>query len=466
MFQLALPMSRKTAAHLHLAYLLRHPTYSEESTAILIFRWQGNRAGAWPHMEGVMSKAYRIALLSALALMLILATSLDATAQTQASQFPKTGLMSAESLVVDSFDSVSQWSTNPAAGVEITVHLDAGRHGRGMRVDFDFHGHTGYGIVHRDVNLEVPANYEFSFSVRGEAPSNTLEFKLVDPTGANVWWSNNQNFVFSPEWRTVARKKGEICFVWGPSNGGEIHRVSAVEFAITAGSGGKGSVWIDDLALTPLDLDSPFDLIAPIASAPIVGTWELAKTSNEGIATRLDFAADGSYTVTGREVVDFAYAVANNRLTTNFKDPTNGESVDFTTSIRIEQDTLTQRGENLLFGKDVSMKRVRPAIKGNDPIVGFWSYPDYTGVPVFVEFAKNGRGLFQLPIGSCSGTWTDAGGGHLTVSLCILRIVPRKMTCSLAQGRIQWDYFIEEGVLTLRNPQGIEAKFNRHASPD
>ena len=411
-----------------------------------------------------MSEAYKIGPLSALAFTLILATSPDATAQTQA--FPKPGLMSGASLVVDSFDSVSQWSTNPAAGVEITVHPDAGRHGRGMRVDFDFHGHTGYGIVHRDVNLEVPANYEFSFSLRGEAPTNTLEFKLVDPAGANVWWSNNKNFVFSREWQTIARKKGEICFAWGPADGGEIHRVSAIEFAITAGSGGKGSVWIDDLALTPLDLDSPFNVIDPVASATIVGTWELAQTSNEGIATKLDFAADGAYTVTGRGLVDFTYAVGSGRLTTNFKDPTTGESVNFTNSIRLEQDTLTQRGNNLLFGNDISMKRVRAAIKGDDPILGLWSYPDYTGVSVFVEFAKNGRGQFQLPMGSCSGTWTDAGGGHLTVSRCILRIVPRKMTCSLAQGLIQWDYSIEGAVLTLKNPQGIEAKFNRRASPE
>ena len=139
--------------------------------------------------------------------------------------------------------------------------------------DFDFHGHRGYGIVHRKVDLDLPANYEFTFAVRGEAPTNTLEFKLVDTTGANVWWSNNANFIFPREWRTIARKKRQICFAWGPAGGSapfrydlsapgcrlgiDIHRVAAIEFAITAGSGGKGSVWIDDLSVTPLDPDSP-----------------------------------------------------------------------------------------------------------------------------------------------------------------------------------------------------------------
>ena len=47
-------------------------------------------------------------------------------------------------IVLDSFDSVSQWTTTPADGVEISVHPDSnGVHGRAMRVDFDFHGHGG-----------------------------------------------------------------------------------------------------------------------------------------------------------------------------------------------------------------------------------------------------------------------------------------------------------------------------------
>jgi hypothetical protein len=220
-----------------------------------------------------MSEAYKLAPLSALALLLILATSLDASTQTSTPQIRKPGLVSVDSLVVDSFDSVSQWSTNPAEGVEITVHPDSGRHGRGMRLDFDFHGHPGYGIIHRKVDLELPANYEFKFSVRGEAPTNTLEFKLVDTTGENVWWSNNRYFIFPREWRTIARKQRQICFAWGPTGdsapklydprapgcrlGIDIHRVAAIEFAITAGSGGKGSVWIDDLSVTPLDANSP-----------------------------------------------------------------------------------------------------------------------------------------------------------------------------------------------------------------
>src|SRR5678815_943146 len=87
-------------------------------------------------------------------------------------------------IVLDSFDSVSQWTATPAEGVELTVHSDStGAHGRSMRLDFDFHGHGGYAVVHRAFNLALPANYEFTFAIRGEgvapdgsrteAPKNT-----------------------------------------------------------------------------------------------------------------------------------------------------------------------------------------------------------------------------------------------------------------------------------------------------
>ncbi|HEY1952097.1 MAG TPA: discoidin domain-containing protein, partial [Gemmatimonadaceae bacterium] len=156
-------------------------------------------------------------------------------------------------IVLDAFDSVSQWTTAPAEGVEVSVHPDSSAgHRTAMRIDFDFHGHGGYAVVHRAFNLSLPPNYEFSFDVRGEAPTNTLEFKLIDSTGDNVWWSNNPGFVFPKDWTTVTRKKRQISFAWGPTTDKDLKRFAAIEIAITAGSGGKGSVWLDNLAMTPL----------------------------------------------------------------------------------------------------------------------------------------------------------------------------------------------------------------------
>ncbi len=191
-------------------------------------------------------------------------------------------------VVIDSFDSVSLWTAIPADGVEITIHPDSGARGRSMRLDFDFHGHGGYAVVRRAVNLTVPENYEFSFSIRGEAPVNTLEFKLADSTGENVWWSNTPNFVFPRDWSVVTRKKRHISFAWGPTRDRELRRVFAIEFAITAGSGGKGSVWIDDLTLMPLDRPTPYTLTPRVtAGTRAVGhVAELAMDAKPATAWR------------------------------------------------------------------------------------------------------------------------------------------------------------------------------------
>jgi hypothetical protein len=169
--------------------------------------------------------------------------------------------------LIDNFENVSGWKAVPSDGVSLSISQDVGAHGKSMRLDFDFHGHGGYAVVHKDLGVDLPANYEFTFAVRGESPSNNLEFKLIDPTGDNVWWSNQRDFVFRRQWKSVTLKKRQITFAWGPLGGGEMKRVNAIEFAITAGSGGKGTVWIDDLALNPLEPDTPYNLSPKIVAS-------------------------------------------------------------------------------------------------------------------------------------------------------------------------------------------------------
>ncbi|HYD51676.1 MAG TPA: discoidin domain-containing protein, partial [Gemmatimonadaceae bacterium] len=167
--------------------------------------------------------------------------------------------------VVDDFSSVAAWRPMAADGVTLRLAGDLGRRGRGLRMDFAFAG-GGYAVARRAVRLELPENYEISFWMRGAARPQTLEFKLVDSTGDNVWWVNRPGTRFGPEWRRVVIKKRQVSFAWGPKGGGEITHPAAIEIAVTAGEGGRGTVWIDDLVVTPLApvTDAP---IAPIATA-------------------------------------------------------------------------------------------------------------------------------------------------------------------------------------------------------
>jgi len=137
------------------------------------------------------------------------------------------------------------WTAHPSDGVTMKLTREAAVN----RVDFDFRGHGGYAIARSAVNLDLPPNYQFVFRVRGDAPPENLEFKLI--SGDDVWWLNRRDFAFPRAWTTLATKKRKIEFAWGPHRG-ELRHVDAIEVVVTAGSGGKGTAWFSDPELEPL----------------------------------------------------------------------------------------------------------------------------------------------------------------------------------------------------------------------
>jgi len=160
--------------------------------------------------------------------------------------------------VLDAFESSDAWRAVPADGVQMRLSTEPGPRGRCLRVDFDFQKGGGYAVLHRDLDLALPANYRFAFLVRGNSAPQNLEFKLADSTGENVWWCNRRNFTFSASWETVTTKRRQIVFAWGLRGGGELRHARSLEFAITAGSGGKGTVWLDELTIEALPVPPPF----------------------------------------------------------------------------------------------------------------------------------------------------------------------------------------------------------------
>lgn len=155
-------------------------------------------------------------------------------------------------VVVDSFDRIDGWTAHPADGVELTLGSDTGWKGRCLRLDFRFLGGGGYAVARKDFDLDLPGNYAFTFRLRGECLPNQLEFKLLDDTGENVWWWVKRDVHFPVTWTPFSIKKRQITFAWGPLGGGTLRHVAAIEIAVTAGSGGTGTVWLDDLELHPL----------------------------------------------------------------------------------------------------------------------------------------------------------------------------------------------------------------------
>lgn len=160
--------------------------------------------------------------------------------------------------LLDGFENAADWSTIASDGVKITLSSEPGRTGKALRIDYDFTRGSGFGIVRREFNLPLPENYRFTYFIRGEGPSNTIEFKLLDESGDNVWWLKQPDFAFAPDWTKVSIPRRKISFAWGPSGGKPLTNMRWLEIAITASSGGKGTVWLDDLTFEPLPVTGPY----------------------------------------------------------------------------------------------------------------------------------------------------------------------------------------------------------------
>ncbi|CAN5877390.1 discoidin domain-containing protein [soil metagenome] len=214
-------------------------------------------------------------------------------------------LVSPAVVVVESFDDITAWSAAPATGVEMRLSGDVGVSGGALRVDFDFRGGGGWAAFRREVRVRLPENYELNFWLRGDAPVNTLELKLIDESGENVWWVNRPDFAFAGDWRQLSFRRRHVTFAWGPAEGGEIRDVHAIEFAITAGAGGRGTVWIDSITVVARDPVLPYDLTPVVtassasAAAPAVidgdTTTAWRATTSGGQTLALDFQRSREY---------------------------------------------------------------------------------------------------------------------------------------------------------------------------
>jgi F5/8 type C domain len=155
--------------------------------------------------------------------------------------------------LLDGFDDLTLWQPAASDGVQASLQAIEGLDGQALCLHFDFAGVAGYASARRVLPIDFRPNYEFSFYVRGDAPVNNLEFKLIDASGDNVWWANRRDFEVPQEWQQIRIKRRHIEFAWGPTQDRALKHSAALELVIKAGSGGgRGSVCFDQLSLREL----------------------------------------------------------------------------------------------------------------------------------------------------------------------------------------------------------------------
>jgi hypothetical protein len=156
--------------------------------------------------------------------------------------------------ILDDFSSLNGWKINASDLVVVTPNIVEGKTGSAIKIDYNFTSGSGYGGIQKDFHIKLPANYIFSFDIKADSPDNTLEFKLIDKSGDNVWWVNLRNFSFPKNWTKLSFKKRNIVKAWGPLNLAKPIEIDKIEIIITSVNGGKGSVFIDNLSIEEKDV--------------------------------------------------------------------------------------------------------------------------------------------------------------------------------------------------------------------
>ncbi|MEM9373248.1 MAG: hypothetical protein AAGA55_06355 [Planctomycetota bacterium] len=252
--------------------------------------------------------------------------------------------------VIDHFESVDAWEIILADGVKGEIVEEDGV----LRLDYDFTAGAGYCVVRRPVDIEIDPNYRFSFRFRGSGPENTLEFKLIDETDENVWWSVRRDMRFPDEWEHLSIRRRHVSFAWGPSGGSPLERVRAIEFAVTASRGGKGSIWLDDLR---------YERLPEIEPAPTEPTAEstgrsLSRVSPDG-TVRWDAAAGSPLLLTFDHAVEFGVI----ELEWDRIDRSSHYRIDVSPDARmfrhLAQVTGSDGGTDVVFSPETEAKSVR-----------------------------------------------------------------------------------------------------------
>jgi len=157
------------------------------------------------------------------------------------------------------------WSA-VAAGEARLVLSSASTGGRpALRLDFDFKGGAGFVVARCPVQYEVTEEYTVAFRLRGAGRINSLEIKLVDASGQNVWRHVHENLQPPARWRRFRIDSRAFEFAWGPASGDVAKHLGAIELAVVAGDGGAGTLWVSDLRIE--DHPSPTDARASASSA-------------------------------------------------------------------------------------------------------------------------------------------------------------------------------------------------------
>src|SRR4051812_35812054 len=114
--------------------------------------------------------------------------------------------------LLDGFENTAGWQALHTDDVAASLRVDQGVDSNGLCLDFDFHGVSGSASIKRALPIAFPPNFALSLQVHGQMPPNTLQLKLIDASGDNVWWYQRQDFTPANAWEYIQARRRQVEF--------------------------------------------------------------------------------------------------------------------------------------------------------------------------------------------------------------------------------------------------------------
>ncbi len=197
--------------------------------------------------------------------------------------------------VLDNFNDLAAWKAGASDDVKAEVVRAprvAGRAG-GLCLRYDFGNVSGYAVLRRTLPIEFPENFALVLHLHGSGLPNAFQFKLVDASGDNVWWSNRANYVPPRASSQVVIRKRHIDFAWGPTSDRTLKRTAAIELVVASGEGGRGELCFERLAMRALPPPGP---LPPIVASASVAAAQAAHAVDSKLDTAWRSARAGAQT--------------------------------------------------------------------------------------------------------------------------------------------------------------------------
>jgi len=146
------------------------------------------------------------------------------------------------------------WRAHAAPGSRASIAIEGPADAAVLRLDYALAGHGAWAIARCERAVELPLHYVATLVVSGSSEAVELQVKLVDETGANVWWWRRRGLRPRETPARIDFRRASLAFAWGPRSGGDPRRLSAVELAVASDAGARGHLRIEALRIGARDL--------------------------------------------------------------------------------------------------------------------------------------------------------------------------------------------------------------------